>query len=296
MAEVTAASVRDLRAMTDAPMMECKKALVEANGDIEKAVDLLRVRLGNKASKSATRVAAEGVVVVKTQGQIGVLIEVNCETDFVAKDGSFRVFSENVADRLISSESTNNLSEIGNLSYLDDSQTIESARIALSGKIGENVSLRRFHRVSSKHKLATYTHNDRIGVLVEYDGDDLSSARNIAMHIAAMKPIALSRDEIASEIIERERSVAKEKAVKSGKSPEIISKMIEGAVSKFINEVCLLDQKYVRDDSQTIRQFLHATKLRIISFTLYVVGEGIERKFSNFVEEVSRQATIGHIK
>lgn len=292
MAEVTAASVRDLRAMTDAPMMECKKALVEAEGNMEKAVDLLRVRLGNKASKSAARVAAEGMIAVKVQDGIAVLVEVNCETDFVAKDSNFKIFVENVAASLLIDKQEANLEKIGELVYFGSNQSIEIARVTLSGKIGENVFIRRFLRKASSRKFATYTHNDRIGVLVEYDGDDSNMARNIAMHIAAMKPIALSKEEISKDIIDRERNVAIEKAMKSGKTPGIIEKMVEGAVNKFVSEVCLLDQKYVRDDSKTIRQVTQNSKIKIVSFYLYVVGEGIEKESTNFVEEVSRQAAM----
>lgn len=294
MTEVTASSIKDLRAMTDAPMMECKKALVEAQGNIEKAIDLLRVKLGKKAYQSSKRATSEGLIATKIHGSIGVLIEVNCETDFVAKDNMFKCFINDVVDSLIENkESANNVVvDIGHLPYLKSGRTIEDERVALSGKLGENILIRRFSSIMSNCNLMHYNHNDRIGVLLEYVGTDSVIAKNVAMHIAAMKPIAISKSEIPKKVVDHEREIASEKAMKSGKSSEIIAKMIDGSIGKFLSEVCLLDQKYVRDESKTVRQVLEEAKLKIISFVVYAVGDKLEHESTDFVTEVLDQAAV----
>jgi len=252
MAEITAGMVRDLRDKTDAPMMECKKALTEANGDLAKAEEILRIKLGNKASKASSRVAAEGIVAayVAPDGKTGALLEVNCETDFVAKNEDFLAFAANAA-KLVA---TANPADVAALSALQlDGKSVEAARTALVGKIGENVSLRRFARLAATGRLATYIHGGaKVGVLIDVAGGDEALAKDIAMHIAAIKPVALSKTEIPAELIKRERDIAAAKAAESGKPANIVEKMVEGSVAKFLKEVTLLGQPFVKDDKQTV--------------------------------------------
>jgi elongation factor Ts len=294
MAEITAGMVRDLRDKTDAPMMECKKALTEANGDPAKAEEILRIKLGNKASKASSRVAAEGIVAayVAPDGKTGALLEVNCETDFVAKNEDFLAFAGNAA-KLVA---TANPADIAALSALQfDGKTVEAARTALVGKIGENVSLRRFARIAATGKLATYIHGGaKVGVLIDVAGGDDALAKDIAMHIAAIKPVALSKAEIPAELIKRERDIAAAKAAakaaESGKPANIVEKMIEGSVAKFLKEVTLLGQPFVKDDKQTVEQVLKSKNATVHAFKLYVVGEGLEKRKDDFVAEVMAQA------
>ncbi|MBL8484440.1 MAG: elongation factor Ts [Rhodocyclaceae bacterium] len=292
MAEITAAMVKELREKTDAPMMECKKALTEAGGDLGRAEEILRVKLGNKATKAATRVTAEGVVAVHigADGSVGTILEVNCETDFVAKNDDFLQLARDCAE-LVSTRSPADLAALSALPL--GSGTVESTRTALVGRIGENMSLRRFRRFEAAGKLASYVHGGaKIGVLVDLVGGDESLARDIAMHIAASKPVALSRDEVPAELIEKERSIAAEKAAEQGKPPEIVQKMVEGTVQKYLKEVTLLGQIFVKDPEgkQTIEQLLKAKGAKVAAFALYVVGEGIEKKQSDFAAEVAAQA------
>jgi elongation factor Ts len=290
MAEITAGMVRELRDKTDAPMMECKKALTEANGDLGKAEELLRIKLGNKASKASARVAAEGVVAihVSSDGKLGSILEVNCETDFVAKNEDFLAFAKNAAALV----ATQNPADVGALSAAQlDGTTVEDVRKALVGKIGENVSLRRFARVTASGKLATYIHGGaKVGVLIDVAGGDEALARDIAMHIAAIKPVALSKDEIPADLIKRERDIAAAKAAESGKPANIVEKMVEGSVQKFLKEVTLLGQPFVKDDKQTVEQLLKSKGAQVHSFRLYVVGEGLEKRKDDFVAEVMAQA------
>ena len=280
MAAITASMVADLRAKTDAPMMECKKALTEADGDFTKAEEILRVKLGSKASKAATRVTAEGVVSAAVDGDTGALVEINCETDFVSKNESFLAFAKSVAE-LIAKNNPADVAAVGELPLSQDGfgPTVEEVRKGLIGKIGENMSIRRFKRNAGGGNLASYLHGSRIGVVVEFDGSDVA-AKDVAMHIAAMKPVSLSSDDVPAALIEVERSVATAKAAESGKPADIATKMIEGAVQKYLKEVSLLNQVFVKaaDGKQTVEAYLKSTGTTAKSFTMFVVGEGIEKK------------------
>jgi len=289
MAAITASMVAELRAKTDAPMMECKKALTEADGDLAKAEELLRVKLGTKAGKAASRVTAEGVVAASIQGGTGALIEVNCETDFVTKNDSFLALA-NAAAQLVAQHNPADVAALGALPYSQDGfgPTLEDVRKGLIGKIGENMSFRRFKRYSGSAKLASYLHGTRIGVLVEFEGDDVA-AKDVAMHVAAMKPVALTSADVPAELIERERSVATAKAAESGKPADIAAKMVEGSVQKYLKEVSLFNQSFVKNDKQTVEQMLKAAGTTVKSFTLFVVGEGIEKKVDDFAAEVAAQ-------
>ena len=290
MAEITAAMVRELREKTDAPMMECKKALTEAGGDLSKAEEILRIKLGNKATKAAGRIAAEGVVAahVANGGTVGAIVEVNCETDFVAKNDEFLAFARSLAE-LAARENPRDVEALSALEL--DGSTVEERRKHLIGKIGENMSVRRFRRHEAKGRLATYIHGgSKIGVLVDVIGGDETLAKDIAMHIAASKPLALSRDEVSAEVVEKERSIASAKAAESGKPANIVEKMVEGAVQKFLKEVTLLGQAFVKNDKQTIAELLKSKGASVGAFTLYVVGEGIEKRKDDFAAEVRAQA------
>jgi len=289
MAAITASMVAELRAKTDAPMMECKKALTESEGDMVKAEEILRVKLGSKAGKAASRVTAEGVVFASIQGHAGALLEINCETDFVTKNDSFLALAKAAADLLVTHK-PHDLEALAALSYSQDGfgPTLEDVRKGLIGKIGENMSFRRFKLFSGTHALTSYLHGTRIGVMVEYEGQE-SAARDVAMHVAAMKPVALTSADVPSELIERERSVATAKAAESGKPPEIAQKMIDGSVQKYLKEVSLFDQAFVKNDKQTVEQMLKAAQTQVKSFTMYVVGEGIEKKVDDFAAEVAAQ-------
>ena len=293
MPAITASMVAALRAKTDAPMMECKKALAEAAGDMGKAEEILRVKLGNKASKAAARIAAEGVVGIdiSADGKLGSIIEVNCETDFVAKNDDFLAFSQAVAE-LVAGRNPADLSALSALplSQAGFGPTVEDVRKGLVGKIGENISVRRFERYAGGAKLAHYVHGTRIGVIVEYDGDAVA-AKDVAMHVAAMKPAALSAAEVPADLVDKERKIAAEKAAESGKPAEIVAKMVEGAVQKFLKEVSLLDQAFVKaaDGKQTVGAMLKDKATTVKGFTLYVVGEGIEKRADDFAAEVAAQ-------
>lgn len=296
MAAITAAMVGELRAKTDAPMMECKKALTEAEGDMGRAEEILRVKLGGKASKASARVTAEGVVASYISGNIGALVEINSETDFVAKNDEFLAMA-NLAAKLVAQQ---NPADVAALSALDaGGQTFDELRSALIGKIGENMTVRRFQRFETTGKLASYLHGTRIGVMVDYEGADEQVGKDVAMHIAAMKPVALSSDGVPAELIEKERSVAQLKAQedadaaaaagKPAQSPEILAKRLEGSVQKYLKEVSLLNQTFVKNDKQSIEQMLKAANTTVKSFTMYVVGEGIEKKVDDFAAEVAAQ-------
>jgi elongation factor Ts len=289
MAAITASMVADLRAKTDAPMMECKKALTEADGDMAKAEEILRVKLGSKASKAASRVTAEGVVSSAVDGNVGALVEINCETDFVSKNDSFLAFAKSVAE-LIAKHNPADVAAVGDLPLSQDGfgPTVEEVRKGLIGKIGENMTIRRFKRYADGGKLATYLHGARIGVLVEFDGSDVA-AKDVAMHIAAMKPVSLSANDVPAALIETERSVATAKAAESGKPADIAAKMIEGAVQKYLKEVSLLNQVFVKaaDGKQSVEAYLKSAGTTVKSFTMFVVGEGIEKKQDDFAAEVA---------
>ena len=285
MAAITAAMVGELRAKTDAPMMECKKALTEANGDMAKAEEILRVKLGSKASKAASRVTAEGVIAAFISGGTGALIEVNCETDFVSKNDDFLALSQACA-QLVAEK---NPADVAALSALPHAgKTVEEVRSELIGRIGENMSIRRFKRFSGDSKLVSYLHGTRIGVMVEFTGDEVA-AKDVAMHIAAIKPIALSTADVPADKIAAEKSVAEQKAAESGKPAEIVAKMVDGAVQKYLKEVSLLNQPFVKNDKQTVEQMLKAANTTVKSFTMYVVGEGIEKRQDDFAAEVAAQ-------
>ena len=291
MTEITAGMVRELRDKTDAPMMECKKALTEARGDLIKAEDILRIKLGNKASKASSRVAAEGIVAahVSPDGKLGSIVEVNCETDFVAKNEDFLGFARKVAELV----AVKGPADVAALSQLPlGGPTVEEARTALVGKIGENVSLRRFARVAAKGRLATYIHGGaKVGVLLDITGGDDAFAKDIAMHIAAIKPMALSKEGIPADLIARERDIAAAKAAESGKPANIVEKMVDGSVQKILKEKTLLGQPFVKDDKQSVEQVLKGKGAEVHAFYLYVVGEGLEKRKDDFVAEVMAQAS-----
>ena len=285
MAAITAAMVGDLRAKTDAPMMECKKALTEADGDMAKAEEILRVKLGSKASKAASRVTAEGVVAAFINGTTGALIEVNCETDFVSKNDDFLAFTDNCA-KLVANSSPADVTALAALPL--EGETVETVRTKLIGRIGENITPRRFQRFSGDSKLVSYLHGTRIGVMVEFTGDEVA-AKDVAMHIAAMKPVALSTADVPAENIATERNIAEQKAAESGKPADIVAKMVEGSVQKYLKEVSLLNQPFVKNDKQTVEQMLKAANTTIKSFTMFIVGEGIEKRQDDFAAEVAAQ-------
>ncbi|CAM3999472.1 translation elongation factor Ts [Bordetella muralis] len=288
MAEITAALVKELREKTDAPMMECKKALTEAEGDLARAEEILRVKLGNKASKAAARVTAEGLIglFISADAKQGAVIEVNCETDFVAKNDDFVAFVNKLAELV----TTQNPADVAALSALPLGEgTVDTTRTALVGKIGENISVRRFQRIETPNALASYVHGGRIGVLVEYTGTE-EIGKDLAMHIAATKPKALNAEGVAAADIAAERSVAEQKAAESGKPAEIVAKMVEGSVQKFLKEVTLLSQPFVKNDKQSVEQMLKEKSASISQFVLFVVGEGIEKKTSDFAAEVAAAA------
>jgi len=289
MAEITAGMVKELREKTDAPMMECKKALTEADGDPAKAEEILRVRLGNKASKAASRVAAEGVVAtfIAPDAKLGAIIEVNCETDFVAKNDDFLAFARNLA-ALVAKQNPVDVSALSALPL--EGSSVDQVRSALVGRIGENMSIRRFARIEAKGRIAAYVHGgSKIGVMVDVAGGDDTLAKDLAMHIAASKPVALAKDEVPGELIRKERDIAAQKAAESGKPANIVEKMVEGAVQKYLKEVTLLGQPFVKNPEQTIEQLLKSKSAEVKRFVLYVVGEGIEKKTTDFAAEVAAQ-------
>ena len=298
MAAITASMVGELRAKTDAPMMECKKALTEAEGNMERAEELLRVKLGSKAGKAASRITAEGVIVAAVAGNAGALVEVNCETDFTSKNDMFLAMA-NACARLVAEKNPADVAALSALPYTQDGYgpTLEDVRKGLIGTIGENMSIRRFKRYEGS-KLASYLHGTRIGVMVDFEGDEVA-AKDVAMHVAAMKPVALQASDVPAKLIETERSVATQKAAedaekakaegKTPQSPEIVAKRIEGSVAKFLKEVSLFNQAFVKNDKQTVEQMLKANSTTVSGFTLYVVGEGIEKKVDDFAAEVAAQ-------
>ncbi len=292
MAEITAAMVKELREKTDAPMMECKKALSEAAGDMNKAEEILRIKLGSKASKAATRITAEGIVAVSiaADGKTGAMIEVNCETDFVAKNDEFLALTKASADLVVAQ----NPADVAALSALPlGDSTVESVRSALVGKIGENMTLRRFVRLEAKGKLASYIHGGaKIGVLLDLVGGDEQLGKDLAMHIAASRPKSLDASGVPAELIESERRVAIEKAKEAGKPEAMLEKIAEGSVQKYLKDVTLLGQVFVKaeDGKQTIEQLRKAKGASVASFMLYVVGEGLEKRTNDFAAEVAAQA------
>ncbi len=294
MAEITAGMVKELRDKTDAPMMECKKALAEAAGDLAKAEEILRVKLGNKAAKASSRVAAEGIVAIAVDaaGKQAAIVEINCETDFVAKNDDFLAFTKGAAQLVLDK----NPADVAALSALPlnhpaASGTVEAVRTTLVGKIGENLSIRRFARIQAQGQIGYYIHGGaKIGVAVDVSGGDAELARDIAMHIAASKPKSLDASGVSAELLDAERRIALEKAREAGKPEAMLEKIAEGSVQKYLKEVTLLGQPFVKNDKLTIEQLLKSKGATIHGFWLYVVGEGIEKKTTDFAAEVAAQA------
>ncbi|HUU73512.1 MAG TPA: translation elongation factor Ts [Burkholderiales bacterium] len=289
MADITASMVKELRQRTGMGMMECKKALTEVDGDMKKAEDLLRIKSGAKANKVAGRVAAEGAIGVhiSADSKLGAMVEVNCETDFVAKDGNFGEFVNNLAELVASSGET----DVDKLAQqkLPSGDTVEDKRQALVAKLGENMTIRRAALHRAEGKLASYLHGIRIGVVVDVVGGDDALGKDLAMHIAASKPVAISRQQVAPEVIEREREIAKARALESGKPENIVEKIVDGSVQKFLSEITLYGQPFVKDDKMNVEKLLASKNAKVAAFSLFVVGEGIEKKTTDFAAEVAAQ-------
>lgn len=277
MAEISAGLVKELRELTGLGMMECKKALAEAGGDLKKAEELLRIKSGAKASKAAGRVAAEGVIGTYVTEKLGALVELNCETDFVAKNDDFLAFAKSLA---------------AVVATRDPGAAEEEQRQKLVQKLGENISIRRFKRVQAKGKLALYLHGVKIGVLVDYEGPE-ETGKDVAMHIAFAKPKFMSKAEVSAEVISQERKIHEARARESGKPPEIVAKMVDGAMNKFLGEITLLGQPFVKDDKQSVEKMLAAKKAKLNGYAFFVVGEGIEKKSGDFAAEVAAAAGQG---
>jgi len=290
MADITAGMVKELRERTGLGMMECKKALEEAGGDMKKAEDLLRIKSGAKAGKMAGRVAAEGAIgiYVSADGKLGALVEVNCETDFVAKDANFAGFVKSVAE-LAAVKGVTDVDVLAK-TELSSGQTVEASRQALVMKLGENMSVRRVAVHKAKGKLAHYLHGTKIGVMLDLEGGDDVLGKDLSMHIAASKPISVSKDQVSAELISREREIAKARALESGKPANLIDKIVEGSVHKYLAEVTLLGQPFVKDDKVTVEKLLASKGAKVNAFTLFIVGQGIEKKSSDFAAEVAAQA------
>lgn len=294
MSNVTAEMVRELREITSLGMMECKKALVEANGDIKKAEEVLRVKSGAKAGKVADRTAAEGVVAtyVTADAKNAVIIEINCETDFVAKDDSFVNFVDNVK-KVIVNKGITTLDALSN-AVLDSGKTVEETRKDIIAKLGENISVRRFENFVTGGAIATYLHGKKIGVAIDITGGDIELGKDLAMHIAASKPVCVSRDNVPVETIEAERNIYLQQAAASGKPQEIVEKMVEGRVNKYLAEITLLGQPFVKNPDITVEKLLASKNAKVNSFVMYVVGEGIEKKVVDFRAEVAAAAKVGN--
>ena len=290
MPDISASRVMELRQRTGLGMMECKKALTESEGDLAKAEEILRIRSGAKASKAASRVAAEGVVgvAVAPDARTAAMVEVNCETDFVAKNDEFRAFANQLA-QIVVREQPSDVAALGGCA-LESGEMVEARRIALVQKIGENVTIRRFARLVAQGRIATYVHGGRIGVLVDYTGGNEALGKDLAMHVAATKPIAVSREQVQADVVEKERTIAAARAAESGKPANIVEKMVEGAVAKFLAEVTLLPQPFVKNDKQTVADLVKGQGARVNGFVLYVVGEGIEKRKDDFAAEVAAMA------
>ena len=291
MAEITASMVMALRAKTDAPMMDCKKALTEVDGDSQRAEEILRVRFGNKASKASSRIAAEGAVsaFISNDGKQGCLIEINSETDFCAKNEEFQQFGSVLAKAVVDS----NPSSVEELALVTlEGKTIEEMRTGLIGKIGENITPRRFQLLQAKGSLHAYLHGAKIGVILDLEGGNEELGKDIAMHIAAAKPKAIDQSGVDSELIETERRVAIEKAKEAGKPEDMLEKIATGTVNKFLKEVTLLNQAFVKDDKLSIQDLLKKSDATVHAFTMYSVGEGIEKKQEDFAAEVAAASKV----
>ena len=292
MAEITAGMVKELRELTGLGMMECKKALTEAAGDMKKAEDLLRIKSGAKASKAAGRVAAEGVIgsYITPDGKIGALVEVNSETDFVAKNDDFIQLAKDAA-KLVAENDPADIEALSKLK-MPSGQTVEEARQALIMKLGENMTVRRIARFATSGKLSVYLHGNKIGVMVDLNGGDETLGKDIAMHVAASKPIAVSKEQVPAENIEREREIAKARALESGKPANIIDKIVEGSVAKFLAEMTLLGQPFVKNPDETVEKLLKSKGATVNTFTMFIVGEGIEKKVVDYAAEVAAAAKV----
>lgn len=285
--QITAALVKELRERTGAGMMDCKKALQEANGDIEVAIEEMRKSGAAKAAKKAGRIAAEGVITIKQDGQDITILETNCETDFVAKDENFVSFTNKVIEAIIA----NNPADVDALMQTSfGDQTIEEANQQLVAKIGEKITVRRFEKITAAGQLGSYSHGERIGVVVELEGGDEALAKDLAMHIAASKPVCVSEEQVPQDVLDKEKEIFSAQAAESGKPPEIIEKMVTGRIQKYLKEITLLGQPFVKDPDQTVEKLLKAANASVTSFLRYEVGEGIEKKVDNFAEEVMSQA------
>jgi elongation factor Ts len=290
MAEITAAMVKELREATGLGMMECKKALVESGGDMKAAADLMRIKSGAKASKIAGRIAAEGAVAahIAADGKRGALVEVNCETDFVAKDESFGAFVTTLAQAVVTA-GTEDVAALSN-ARLASGETVEATRQALIAKLGENIGVRRVALIEAQGRLASYLHGRKIGVLIDVSGGDAQLGKDLAMHVAASKPLTVSQDDVAADVIAKEREIYAAQAAESGKPANIVEKMVEGRIVKFLAEVTLLGQPFVKDPDQTVGQLLKSKSATVHAFRLFVVGEGIEKRKDDFAAEVMAQA------
>lgn len=285
--QITASLVKELRERTGAGMMDCKKALNEADGDIEVAIEEMRKSGAANAAKKAGRIAAEGIISVKQSDKSAIILEINCETDFVAKDENFLNFANSVIEAI----ETHGPADVETLMGLSaGEQTIEEANQQLISKIGEKITVRRFEKISSEDQIGNYLHGDRIGVIVEIEGGDEALAKDLAMHIAASKPVCVSEDEVSQDILNKEKEIFSAQAEESGKPAEIIEKMVTGRIKKFLKEITLLGQPYVKDPDQTVENLLKSANASVLSFRRYEVGEGIEKKVDNFAEEVMSQA------
>jgi elongation factor Ts len=289
MADITASMVKELRELTGLGMMECKKALTETSGDMKAAEDLLRIKSGAKANKAAGRIAAEGVIgqFIAPNGKHGAMVEVNCETDFVAKNNEFIDFAANLAKLAV----TNNLSDVAVLtdSLMPGGETVEAFRKALIMKLGENITVRRCVSYVAQGRLAFYLHGTKIGVIVDYTGGDEILGKDLAMHIAASKPICVSKEQVSGDVLERERQIFAAQAAESGKPANIVEKMVEGRIAKYLAEVTLLGQPFVKDTDQTVEKLLVTKSAKVNDFAMFVVGEGIEKKSEDFAAEVMAQ-------
>ncbi len=285
--QITASLVKELRERTGAGMMDCKKALQEVDGDIEVAIEEMRKSGAAKAAKKAGRIAAEGVISIKQDGKEITILETNCETDFVAKDENFLSFTNSVIDA-VATENPDDVEALMGVSLGDE--TVEEAAQLLVTKIGEKITVRRFEKLTASGPVGTYSHGVRIGVIVELDGGDEALAKDLAMHIAASKPICVSEGQVSQELLDKEKEIFMAQAEESGKPAEIIEKMVAGKIKKFLKEITLLGQPFVKDPDQTVEKLLQAANVSVVSFIRYEVGEGIEKKVDNFAEEVMSQA------
>ena len=292
MSEISAGLVKELRELTGLGMMECKKALTESGGDLRKAEEILRIRSGAKASKAASRIAAEGVIGawLTADRKVGALVELNSETDFVARNEDFIGFAQSLAE-IVATRSPASAEELSSLDLLGTK--VEARRQALVQKIGENMTIRRFKRMQAKGKIALYLHGTKIGVLVDYEGPD-EAGKDLAMHIAFAKPQHMTKAEVPADVVSREREIQLARAKESGKPAEIAAKMVEGAVNKFLGEITLMGQPFVKDDKQTVEKMLTSKKAKVNGYAFFVVGEGIEKKSSDFAAEVMAQAGKAH--